>query len=269
MFCKGGVFEKKEKYIASLSGGKDSTAMVLRLLEENRPLDEIIFCDTGMEFPQMYEHLDRLEQYIGRPITRLKAPASFEYYFSEDTPPRKNPALLGKCGRSWPGPLNRWCTGMLKTRIVDAYLKEQYGQDTLIQYIGIAADEPERVKEHRYPLVEWGMTEADCLQYCRARGFDWSGLYDIFKRVSCWCCPLQPLEELRKLRTHFPTLWAKLQYMDDHTWRQFRKDYSVRQLEQRFAFEEERLQKGLPITGRPFYDALRKELGRQKGESEQ
>ena len=48
------------KYIASLSGGKDSTAMVLNLLEKNYPLDEIIYCDTGKEFTQMYEHLEKL-----------------------------------------------------------------------------------------------------------------------------------------------------------------------------------------------------------------
>lgn len=55
--------------------------MVLRLIEENRPIDEIIFCDTGLEFPQMYEHLKQLEAYIHRPITILKADHDFEYYF--------------------------------------------------------------------------------------------------------------------------------------------------------------------------------------------
>ena len=62
----------------------------------------------------------------------------------------------------------------------------------------------------QYPLVEWGMTEADCLAYCRERGFDWEGLYDIFTRVSCWCCPLQSYEEMRKLRRHFPEKWKQL-----------------------------------------------------------
>ena len=69
----------------------------------------------------------------------------------------------------------------------------------MVEYIGIAADEPKRVKHAYYPLVEWGMTEKDCLDYCYAHGFDWGGLYEIFHRVSCWCCPLQPLSELRKL----------------------------------------------------------------------
>ena len=51
--------------------------MLLRLLEENRPVDMILFCDTGLEFPDMYAHLDKLEKYIGRPITRIKAEHSF------------------------------------------------------------------------------------------------------------------------------------------------------------------------------------------------
>ena len=68
------------------------------------PVDVILFCDTGLEFPQMYEHLDKVEQYTGRAITRLKPPHSFEYFFYEYSPERKNPALSKYRGFSWPGP---------------------------------------------------------------------------------------------------------------------------------------------------------------------
>ena len=78
------------------------------------PVDVILFCDTGLEFPQMYEHLDKVEQYTGRAITRLKPPHSFEYFFYEYSPERKNPALSRYRGLSWPGPKQRWCTGRLK-----------------------------------------------------------------------------------------------------------------------------------------------------------
>ena len=107
-------------------------------------------------------------------------------------------------------------------------LKKNYD---VVEYIGIAADEPKRVKHACYPLVEWGMTEKDCLDYCYAHGFDWGGLYRIFHRVSCWCCPLQSLSELRKLYAHFPELWNRLKAWDESTWRQFRADYSVKELE--------------------------------------
>lgn len=252
--------EKPKMHIVSLSGGKDSTAMLLRMLEEGMPVDIILFCDTGMEFEGLYHHIDKLEKYIDRPITRLKSNKSFEYLMLEHTPKRKNPELVGRVGFSWPGPRNRWCTAMLKQRIIDRYLRDLAKEYTLVQYIGIAADEPQRVREHNYPLVDWGMTEADCLAYCKERGFDWDGLYDIFHRVSCWLCPLQSFEELRKLRRHFPDLWEKLRWLDKQTWRTYLKNYSAEQLEVRFSFEDECIKNGIPIKGKAFFDALREKL---------
>ena len=252
--------EKPILHVVSLSGGKDSTAMLLRMLEEGMPVDIILFCDTGMEFPGLYNHIDRLEKYIGRPITRLKSEYSFDYLFFDHMPKRRNPELEGRKGFSWGGPRNRWCTAMLKTRIIDRYLRDLSKEYTVKQYIGIAADEPQRIHGFNYPLVDWGMTEADCLAYCKERGFDWDGLYDIFHRVSCWCCPLQSYDEFRKLRKYFPDLWERLRYMDNNTWRTITKNYSVEQFETRFAFEDECLAKGLPIKGKAFFDALREKL---------
>ena len=37
-------------YIASVSFGKDSLAMLLNLIKKKYPLNEVIFYDTGMEF---------------------------------------------------------------------------------------------------------------------------------------------------------------------------------------------------------------------------
>ena len=96
------------------------------------------------------------------------------------------------------------------------------------------------------PLVEWGITEADALQVCYDRGFDFGGLYKIYNRASCWCCPFQRIGELRKLRRHHPELWARLMELDRKVIAQFgagplgqfRKDWTVAQLEARFAKEE-------------------------------
>nr|DAQ26573.1 MAG TPA: phosphoadenosine-phosphosulfate reductase [Ackermannviridae sp.] len=70
---------KPIKHIVSFSGGKDSTAMLLKMIENNMQIDDIIFLDTTVEFPEMYKHIDKVEKYIGRPITRLKAENDFEY----------------------------------------------------------------------------------------------------------------------------------------------------------------------------------------------
>ena len=225
------------KHIVQFSGGKDSTAMLLMMLEQGMPIDDIIFCDTTMEFPAMYEHIDKVEKYIGRPITRLKPPHDFIYYFAQH--PKKRGKNKGKLGYGWPRMWARWCTRLFKIDLTAKYLRcvSEYNL-----YIGIARDEPKRhekrMKNVIHPLYDWGITESMALQYCYNHGFDWSGLYEQFRRVSCWCCPLQSLNELRKLRKFHPELWRKLLKMDDMVEHKFKPDWSVRHLEQRFAMED-------------------------------
>ena len=121
--------------------------------------------------------------------------------------------------------------------MIDNYLKK-YKDEEYIEYIGIAYDETKRIKDKNYPLVEWKMTEADCLQYCYDRGFNWNGLYEHFDRLSCWCCPLKNLKELKTLYKYYPELWQELKEMDKKSYNKFRADYSVEQLENKFITEE-------------------------------
>lgn len=218
----------------SFSGGKDSTAMLLRMIEENMKIDEIIFLDTGVEFPEMYNHIKQVEEYIGRPITKLKDEHSFEYYMLEHVKTRgKN---KGQKGYSWSDFRNRWCTSNLKKKVIKRYLRK-YKDYRIIEYHGMAFDEPKRIKDDpniKYPLFEWKMVEKDALQYCYDRGFTWGGLYEKFDRLSCFCCPLKSLKELEILYREFPHLWSKLREWDSKTYRQFRADYSILDLEEKF-----------------------------------
>lgn len=88
--------------------------------------------------------------------------------------------------------------------------------------------------------------------------------YELFDRVSCWCCPLQGLKGLRSLYEHFPDLWKQLQVWDESTWRQFRKDYSVRELAWRFEFEKEWEARGGKLRTRAFFSALKEELAQRR-----
>lgn len=261
----------KDYIVVSFSGGKDSTAMLLRMIELGEHIDEVVCCDTYKEFPAMYRHIEKIRWLVedtGIKFTMLKSEKSFDYLmFDHKIKVRKgNP---GRVGYSWSSSRNRWCTQLLKIAVTNRYFKNLKKQHHVIQCVGIAADEEYRLERknnqdenHRHPLVEWGWTEADCLKYCYRYGYDWEGLYEIFGRVSCWCCPLKSLEEYRKLRKHFPDLWEELRDMDNRTWWQFRADYSVEDLEKRFAFEEERLEQGLSITNRDFHTKLKERLGR-------
>ena len=269
---------KKDLHIVSFSGGKDSTAMLLRLLESGMPVDMILFNDTGLEFEQLYDHINRVEQYITKytdvGVTRVLPEQPFEYYFF-DVPihHRKQTKFNERLGTdshngfSWPGPKMRWCTDRLKTRPRTQFLRDYRKEYNIIEYVGIAADEEYRlrrkinkIENKRFPLVDWGMTEADCLQFCYDRGFNWGGLYEKFSRVSCWCCPLQPLGELRILYHDFPDKWAQLKKWDSETYGQFRIDYSVEDLEKRFDLDDEWRAAGREPKGKAFFTALRERL---------
>lgn len=251
--------EKQAYHVVSLSGGKDSTAMLLLMVEKGLPIDMVITADTGMEFPEMKEHLDKLDQYLFRErgfhITVLRHPKGFEWLMFYEpkrkakTIEKRNNLGISLQGNGWPCVKVRWCTGQLKTHLISKKISSLKKNGVAIQYVGIAADEPKRIKDKTYPLVEWQISEREALRICKSRGFDWNGLYDIYYRCSCWCCPFQRIDELRKLRFHHPALWAKLLDMDRRAMSQFGKtalgrfkdNWTVEQLEHRFAMEEMQL----------------------------
>lgn len=55
-------------HVVALSGGKDSTAMALRLAEVE-PRDYTYVCTpTGDELPEMWAHWRRLSEMLGKPL---------------------------------------------------------------------------------------------------------------------------------------------------------------------------------------------------------
>jgi len=226
------------KHIISLSGGKDSTAMMLMMIEKKMPIDRIICIDTTKEFPAMYRHIEKLQEYI-KPLEIEIYSFDFDYWFGEHI--KTKGKMKGQKGYGWTNMYRRWCT-LLKTNT----FKKAVGKIQYFDYHGIAYDERNRIKRHtqnntKYPLVEWGITEKQALEYCYSRGFDWEGLYKIFNRVSCWCCPLQPLSALENLYKYFPELWQELKEMDKKSFRDFRATYTVNELEKRFKEKEKQL----------------------------
>lgn len=261
---------KTAYHVASFSGGKDSTAMVLRMIELGEQLDEVIFCDTTMEFPAMLRHVAKVRQVIesaGIKFTELRAEHDFEYYLTAHMADNRKPDsdIYGVPGYGWAGHMSRWCTTTLKTGVISKYLKSLREDHDVIQYIGIAADEDYRMERkgnqnphHRHPLRTWGWTEADAMAYCRAQGFDWEGLYDLYKRVSCWCCPLKSLDELRVTRQHFPELWARLLDLDRRQPKKFQYGRTVEELDRRFEFEDALTEQGHSIKNRQFFTELKR-----------
>lgn len=233
------------EYILNFSGGKDSTALLLKLLEEGRQVDEILYCNTGMEFPEMYDHIEKVEKYIGREITKLTPPRSFE-------------ELLYKYGI--PTPKVRWCTKSLKIRVIEKYL---CGRE-YTQYMGFAVGEENRKakfdsSKYLFPLIDdFHMTEKDCLQYCYERGFDWNGLYKKMDRLSCWCCPLQKISDFKVIYEDYPDYWNQLKKWESDLGKSWLLKESTDSLEVRYEYEKEI---GAPV-GR--FKCLQDELKRRR-----
>jgi len=217
--------------IVNFSGGKDSTAMLIYMVENKMEIDKILWFDAETwEFPQMYDHIKSVEKYIGMKITRVTSRKSFDYLAFEHIITRG--PNKGKKAFGFPSPTRRWCTRE-KANALDKYSSKG---DTV--YIGFASDELKRTGSKnlqrkinsginiKFPLIDIDMTESEALAFCYERGFNWLGLYQHFKRVSCWCCPLQKDSELHKLYLYFPKLWKRLEEMQNKSWNSFRMDYT-------------------------------------------
>ena len=62
--------------------------MLLLMIEQDMPIDVVLNADTGMEFPEMYEHLQKLDDLLCRErgihITTLRHPKGFEWLMFEE-----------------------------------------------------------------------------------------------------------------------------------------------------------------------------------------
>lgn len=84
----------------------------------------------------------------------------------------------------------------------------------MVQYVGIAIDEPERLARldgitKKSPLAAAGWTETDAKQWCTNNDL-LSPIYENTHRGGCWFCHNQTIQQMRDLRHNYPDLWEIL-----------------------------------------------------------
>lgn len=253
-----GVMKNYSYYTLSLSGGKDSMALFLRILEEGVKLDEVVAVDLGDEYEAIYDVLlyaASICMHEGIKFTVLTIPETDEYLkFRETTGKNINMFEFlvfhhkkqnGQCGYGWCGK-QRWGTAIKKQLLNNYY---QSLSRFVIEYVGIAYDEAERIdiSPHKnyaksYPLIKWKMTEKDCLEYCYEHNIFWQQngirLYDILDRVSCVHCQQKNLKELKNIRTYLPETWNSFMEWQNEISYPYRSDgKTIHGLENRFYTE--------------------------------
>jgi len=211
----------KKAYIASWSGGKDSTYMVDELLRRKYPLDEVIFCDTGYEFPIMYDYIEKCKKYweskYDVKITLLNWKKGKDVWSKWAESPFTKGQYKGK-PRGFPFHMGMsWCTRELKIKPYEKYIKDKYDGYEVLTYVGIAYDEPNRIRENGeiYPLFEWKTTEKDATLALVERGLH-NPLYNHFHRTGCFNCPKQSLTSLYTLYKHYKKEWCDIVKMYEY-----------------------------------------------------
>ena len=190
---------KPVRHLLGLSGGKDSSALAI-YLRDKVPEMEYFFTDTGAELPETLEFVDMLEDYLGKPIVRLNATRTFEYY-------------LKLHNNYLPSPRQRWCTINLKLVPFENFV----GNDPAISYIAIRADEPRREGyistkpniESRFPFKEDGLNKEDVMRILESSGLGIPKYYDWRSRSGCYFCFFQRKEEWIGLKQKHPDLFEK------------------------------------------------------------
>ncbi len=170
--------EKPVRHLLGLSGGKDSAALAI-YMRDKVPEMEYFFADTGAELPETLEFVDLMADYLGKEIIRLNAGRDFDYY-------------LKLHSNYLPSAQQRWCTINLKLKPFEQFV----GEDTVISYVGIRADEPQREGyistkpniKTCFPFKDDGLVKADILRILDESGLGLPKYYEWRSRSGCYFC---------------------------------------------------------------------------------
>ena len=194
-------------YVLSYGGGVDSTALLLYILDNNLPLDEIVHVIMP-DLPETHEYVALIDRWLwknyGLEVTYLVphvegTTSLLEYVLKHQFAPSK----------AW-----RWCTDKFKVRTMAKYLKNKYGDD-VVEYIGINADEKHRAKWRKnkyglrlkYPLVEAGVGREEAKRIIKAHGLP------IPPKSECYICPFRDKVRLMRAK-QYPCIWQQIKMVE-------------------------------------------------------
>lgn len=235
------------KNIASCSFGKDSLAAIITQIKHKKQVDEAIYCrimfndEISAELPEHEEWIHchaipLLESRYGIKTNIVQAEKNYcqQFYTKYVRSKKRSGQIYG-----FPFLKGAWCNSRLKMRPIMSWQKNA-GRYTSI--VGIAADEKKRIERNTVkgavlPLVEYGITENEAFEICRNADFLSPAYNGGRKRLGCWFCHNQRIDELRRLRKEHPRLWNKLMLLDNDSPVSFRPGNTLRDYDHRFAGE--------------------------------
>jgi 3'-phosphoadenosine 5'-phosphosulfate sulfotransferase (PAPS reductase)/FAD synthetase len=181
-----------------------ATWMALQKYRGKRPV-HIVYTDTGSEHPDSKRFLTECEEWYGQKIEILRHPK----YADVDAVIMGERYLNGRDGAK--------CTSLLKREVRLAY---QRG-DSDIQVFGFDARPKDAARAARFrlqyfdltvetPLIDAGMTHADCLAVLRAKGIELPMMYRLgYRNNNCIGCVTGGAGYWNKIRKDFPEVFER------------------------------------------------------------
>ena len=210
--------------------GDDTVMMIAEMYERGYEPDEIVFCDTGSEFPYTYEFIMYLKKWCE---TKNWSKIVVLNKFDKDGNPLALIDMIEK-NNTIPSAAfgSKSCSLRFKSETADKYFNnhpkawETWGVSkkgskmdshtgSILRLVGINADEPERVikwaPEHKwvqaFPLFDWDVGEKESAAVERV------GLYYPGKS-SCYCCPHMSGKDLIGLRDNYPPEFQRIKVLE-------------------------------------------------------
>lgn len=209
------MIEASTIYHVGVSGGKDSTALLLwAVYESGIPHTQIVasFCDTQNEADCTYEHIHWLSFNVF-PIVWLGSEGFFQ---------------LAKRKKRFPSTKARFCTQELKLKPTKSFIEQLSDYEDVIGLSGVRRGEslersklPEwgsplesyfGIREWR-PLIDW--TLKDVLAIHERYNAPLNPLYSKgAQRVGCFPCIMSSKSELRGIAKHYPERIARIRQVE-------------------------------------------------------
>lgn len=186
----------------AFGGGINSVALTILLVNEGWTGD-IVFADTGTEWPETYCYIDFFERYWlkprGQQIYRLGAE-----YRDKNT----QLSLIEYCENKPAIPLRhqRWCTDRYKIRPLNRWLRSRGLQ---IFLLAIAAEESHRAQNCERPLVDRRIDRKGCVQIIQNAGLP------VPRKSGCYICPFQSKGEWHNLWQKHPDLFERAMRLEE------------------------------------------------------
>lgn len=194
-----------------------ASAVAAKLTLSDTPDAVLAYTDTGSEHPDNVRFLADLEAWYGRPIERLRS------------------ARYGSTWQVWEerrfivSPAGALCTAELKKRV-----RFGFEQPDDRQVFGYTVDEAHRADRFRRqnpevelvtPLIDAGLTKADCLAIVERAGIALPAMYLLgYRNNNCVGCPKGGMGYWNMIRRDFPETFDRMAKLERELGHSTQKD---------------------------------------------